>query len=161
MMFISMGTSFFILLKSWDNFTAGIDTFQEQLQNATRDLQDFRFTLSNENQRIELVVDYKTEAYQDSVLFAMHEEYTCYFVDFVLSELVTKEEQRLDSIINGTYIQDNKITLIQYGLQESHIKQQGFWEKYGLWAGIGIGGGAAALVVVVVIWRKKKIGSFY
>ena len=152
---IGFGSPYLIAGK-WDNFTAGYDVFDDLLSNATDDLDDFDYSLdkNDDEQKIKLVLDYNSESYQDSVIFASHLEYTLDYIDFALDIYNSVAQRTVDSIENSTYLEDNGISISNAYSDNYVIKLQGFWEVYGLWIIIGSGAGIVA-TIAIVIWKKK------
>lgn len=158
-----------LLLVPWANYSDSFSEFEEILANASDDLDEFSYTFDHneDSQRIDLTIDYNEEAYfwgnlseyQGSLVYDCRERITIYYNDFILSEKTEISEKEVETVKNETYLEDNDIICCQNSRTEISTKQQGFFDKYGLWIGIGAGV-VIAIIAVAVVWKKKS-GSYY
>ncbi|MFO8020176.1 MAG: hypothetical protein R6U96_16245 [Promethearchaeia archaeon] len=160
-----------ILLRTWDNYSGEFDEFEEQLENATDDYDEFKsysFNIDNDAQTIELEMEYieadmgtawnesiesGTSIYNVSVTYNVKEEITLSYDNFIMDEYKKVTTKTVNDVKNSSYLEDNDIVYLQESNNEYSAKLQGFLEKYGLWLGIGVGAVVIA-VIAVVVWKK-------
>ncbi|MFO8018276.1 MAG: hypothetical protein R6U96_06540 [Promethearchaeia archaeon] len=126
----------YFLLRTWNNYSGEFDDFEEQLENATDDYDEFKsysFNIDDDAQTIELEMEYieadmdtawnestevvgtgtTTEIYNISVTHNVKEEITISYDNFILDEYKEVTTKTVNDVKNSSYLEDNDIVYLQ------------------------------------------------